>query len=444
MSLKRRTFVRIMILLSLTVVAVCFSMSAFSVMQNREHERSLAQTQALLAASQAQKLISRDERAALKALLAEMVSSRSVIQYAFVERGGQPYVHTFEERVPEALLGGATPEAGAAVVRKLKNDQGRTFYDVAAPVGREGTALHLGISRKEIDRHVSAGVVTIAALGVVALLLSAVLAMEVASVTTREVTAMAETLRRSQQDMAQHEKMVALGTMAAGIAHEIGNPLACMSAVVQLLQRRGQSPEDGYYLRSLEEQVERIATIVRQVVEFARPASGLPDLADVDELTEEAVSMIRYSHSARYAQIESIRNRDLPRVRVVPQQFQQVLVNLLLNAFDAMAGLDNRRVIVERVHEDGWVHVRVKDRGHGMTEEEVRHAFEPFYTTKPLGEGTGLGLTVSYALLERQGGRIRIDSVPGQGTVVTVSFRAGQPMAGKPAAWQPSAAGERP
>ncbi len=246
----------------------------------------------------------------------------------------------------------------------------------------------------------------------------------------REILVMAEALQRNQQEMSQHEKMVAIGTMAAGIAHEIGNPLASLSAVVQLLRRRPRSEQDARRLQTLEEQIERIARIVRQMLEFSRPAATDWVEADMDELTEQTVTMVSYSHRARSTEIQSNRNKNLPRVRTMPQLFQQVLVNLLLNALDAVSEQEGGGLIhVERLLEDDYLKVKVIDQGVGMSEEQIRHAFEPFYTTKPPGRGTGLGLAVSYRLVERLGGEIAIASTPGEGTEVTVSFKTGQPAA---------------
>jgi signal transduction histidine kinase len=246
----------------------------------------------------------------------------------------------------------------------------------------------------------------------------------------RQAVAMAEVLKRNPGDIAQREKMVAIGTMAAGIGHEIGNPLASLSAVIQLLKRRQRSDEDRHHLQTLEDQVDRIARIVRQMLEFSRPAVGELVLVDLNELIEQTVRMVSFSHRARHARIESVPNSRLPKVPVMPQSFQQVLVNVLLNAVDAVEGKEGEKLVtVERVFEDGWVKVLVKDRGIGMTEEQLRQVFEPFYTTKPPGRGTGLGMAVSYRLVERQGGRIEIDSTPGEGTVVTIMFRGDRTVA---------------
>ena len=239
----------------------------------------------------------------------------------------------------------------------------------------------------------------------------------------REIQAISETLQANQKEMAQREKMVSIGTMAAGVAHEIGNPLTCLSSVVQLLKRRHLCEEDREQLAILDEQIGRIVKIVRELLEFARPDPGRRTLMDLDEITERTVRMVRYSHHSQHAVIDSRRNDSLPKIYTVPEQFQQVLVNLLLNALDAVKEVqDSPVIIIERTVEDDWIVVKVIDQGIGMTEEQVRQAFEPFYTTKSPAEGTGLGLAVSYRIVEALGGRIRIESSPGAGTIVTVSF----------------------
>ena len=240
----------------------------------------------------------------------------------------------------------------------------------------------------------------------------------------RRVVIMTQALRRHHEEMVQREKMMTMGTMAAGIAHEIGNPLASISATIQWLTRHAPPEDTRERLHDMEGQVNRIAGIMKHMLEFARPSPGEWAQVDVNELVEQTLAMARYSRRSRHARVDSIPNRDLPPVRLMPQQVQQVLVNILLNAFDAVEMLEDERatVTVERVFQSGHVKVIVADRGVGMSDEQISQAFEPFYTTKPPGKGTGLGLAVSYKLIRRQGGRITIESAPGRGTTVTVSL----------------------
>jgi signal transduction histidine kinase len=246
----------------------------------------------------------------------------------------------------------------------------------------------------------------------------------------REVLAMSEKLETNRKEMAQREKMVAIGTMAAGVAHEIGNPLTAISTIIQRLKGRPDTPLAQ--LQSVDRQIERIVQIVRGMLAFAKPTGGDPVLVDIDELIQETISIARYSRHARDVRIDNRHNCNLPKIRTVAQQFQQVMVNVLLNAFDALADVMGEKLItIESAKRGDCVDVTVTDNGCGMTQEQIQQAFEPFFTTKAPGEGTGLGLAVSYSLVERQGGHMSIRSRPGYGTSVMITLKA--EIAGKAA-----------
>ena len=338
--------------------------------------------------------------------------------------GGGGFV-TEDRDSGQAILGEAIPTQLRDYVERVSEAGeawgGETFW-MEVPAGVGGTLRQLRASASGVrdEQGVHLGYVIVAEDQTEQLQLEQSLRTQ-----NNELRELSERLQKHQGEMAQHEKMVAVGTMAAGVAHEIGNPLAGISAIVQLLQRRTEDDKDRGHLESLHEQVDRITKIVRELLEFARPDAGEKLPVDLDEVVEQTVRMVGYSHRARHATIESVRNLELPAVRLESHQFQQVLINILLNALDAVQDRAGRpRIAVERAVEEGWVSVRVTDEGVGMTPDQVRQAFEPFYTTKPPGEGTGLGLAVSYGLVEQQSGRIKIDSEPGEGTTVTVSFPA--------------------
>ncbi|MHC4715800.1 MAG: sensor histidine kinase [Planctomycetota bacterium] len=239
----------------------------------------------------------------------------------------------------------------------------------------------------------------------------------------QQIREMSEALQRSQRELAQREKMAAVGTLAAGVAHEVGNPLACLSATVQLLNRGVLSQRDRSHLANLQAQIGRITEVIRELAQFAEPSRTEPALVDLDDLVEHTVHMVRYSRRSRGVRIECrLGNGDCPGIRIPPQQFQLVLVNLLLNAFAANGVVGEHVVTVERTVEENRVLVKVTDRGVGMAEQDARRAFEPFYTANPFGRRAGLGLAVSYSTIEELGGRISIDSSPGRGTVATVSL----------------------
>jgi signal transduction histidine kinase len=242
----------------------------------------------------------------------------------------------------------------------------------------------------------------------------------------RRIRGMASQLRRHQQTMVQHEKMVALGQMAAGVTHEIANPLASMDSVLQLMQRRPDrlKPES---VATLRQQVERITQIIQQMKAFAHPAEAQRQTLPLNEVVGNALDMIRFDKRIQRVQIERQYAADAGMVSMLPQALQQVLVNLIINAVDAMSATPEPRLIVRTVHEEGWRVVEVQDNGQGIAPEHMDRLFEPFFTTKPVGQGTGLGLSISYSLVQRMGGSIMARSAPGSGSTFSVRLPVDQP-----------------
>jgi C4-dicarboxylate-specific signal transduction histidine kinase len=239
----------------------------------------------------------------------------------------------------------------------------------------------------------------------------------------RQIITVSKALQRTQEQLAQKYKMAAVGTIAAGVAHEVGNPLACLSAIAQTLNKHILSQEEHKYLASHQEHVQRITKIIRELEDFAKPSTDKPSPVDLAALVEDTVRMVRYSGRCPDARMEIASNGEIPRICIPVQSLQLVLVNLLFNALDAVKDLEGQPVItIERTVEEDWIRIKVTDQGVGMTKEQVKQACDPFYTTKSPGEGTGLGLAVTYRILEQLNGRMNIDSSPGRGTVVTVSL----------------------
>ncbi len=242
----------------------------------------------------------------------------------------------------------------------------------------------------------------------------------------RRIRGMSKRLWRQQQAMIQHEKMAALGQMAAGVAHEIANPLASMGSLLDLFQRHPERIK-AESVHSLREQVDRINQIIQQMKTFAHPGETERQTLPLNDVVEGALRMVRYDARIARVQVDRQLSPSAAAVRVRPRALQQVLVNLILNSLDAMADVPKPQLTLQTGCGDGWCTVQIRDNGHGIRPEHMDQLFEPFFTTKPVGKGTGLGLSVSYALVRRLGGRIEVQSQPGQGASFTIHLPAGGP-----------------
>ncbi len=240
---------------------------------------------------------------------------------------------------------------------------------------------------------------------------------------TEQVTTINEMLKMSRVRMAQREKMVALGQMAAGIAHEIGNPLTSLSSVVQYLGRKCTDPEQKELCRVVDHHVGRISAILRRMLDHARPATSEYKWANVNEMVRDTLELIRLDRRATGVTIVDTYNPELPMVWLNPQNLEQCLLNIVINALDAMEAKGPRfrhRLEVVKALQDEKVEIRVSDTGVGMSPEVCRRAFESFFTTKEISKGTGLGLFVSYNLITEMDGTIELQSELGQGTTAII------------------------
>ena len=239
--------------------------------------------------------------------------------------------------------------------------------------------------------------------------------------------------REQQQEIShQHrfyrEKMVAVGSLAAAVAHEISNPINSISGIAQYTIdsiRSHKRPDDEALCGNADfilKQTERIALIVRQIADVSAPRSTEPELLNINELVQTTCSFIRYDKRFRNIQIMPELDHDLPAVRAVADHLTQVLMNLLINAADAMQEVTGRtpmiRVATNRI--DGEVSLSVSDNGQGMDSALLEHAFEQSFTTKPASKGRGIGLYLCKTLIEELGGRINLESTVGAGTTAQV------------------------
>jgi two-component system, NtrC family, sensor kinase len=226
--------------------------------------------------------------------------------------------------------------------------------------------------------------------------------------------------------LVQSEKMAAFGSLGAGIAHEVKNPLAGILGITQLSLRGAQ---EGHPLQKnlliIEKETKRCKTIIENLLKFARQEQVSCEAVDIPQVVADAVAIVDHQLGIHSIRIEQDLEPGLPGCLGNANQLQQVLMNLMINAQQAMAGSSGMLRLSARKGEGGEVvELRVSDSGPGIPKEIQGRIFEPFFTTKPAGQGTGLGLSVTYGIVKEHGGEIRLESGPDQGTTFIITLPA--------------------
>ncbi len=240
----------------------------------------------------------------------------------------------------------------------------------------------------------------------------------------RELQRTIQLLRQTRRQLVMAEKLAALGELTAGVAHEINNPAAVMLGNLDLLvEELGEAAEPVRgEIELIIEQIYRIKRIIDELLQYARPAEGpvQGERVEVNTLVERTLPLVRHLRKKRDFEIEVQAGEGLPPVEFHPGELQQVLVNLLTNAVHALPERGGRiRVITGRWEDKGCV-IHVEDNGSGIEPERLDQLFDPFFSTREEGEGTGLGLSVSYGLVRRYGGNLTVRSKPGEGSRFSV------------------------
>lgn len=226
-----------------------------------------------------------------------------------------------------------------------------------------------------------------------------------------------EALQRQVELMAQQEKMAALGRLAASLAHEINNPLFVIKASLETMAQYDVASNDDHYFKMAYESAAYAADVVRNVTFFARPQTGPPTYTDVNESVSQAIGMFGSRLKEEQISLSLHTDSHLPLVLIRQSELTQVVANLVDNACDAMRGCNKKRLVVQTSNGDG-VTISVSDTGVGIPQPILPKLFEPFFTTKK--DGSGFGLSISYSIIERSGGRVTAESVDGQGATFTV------------------------
>lgn len=281
---------------------------------------------------------------------------------------------------------------------------------VMRPIGRI-----VAMSRKVISGDMTARV-AIRPPGELGLLCQAIDAMAEA-VARRE----AKLTQSARQQVGRAEKLASIGRLAAGVAHEINNPLTGVLTFAHLLrQKPHMTDEDQQDLDLIINETTRAAEIVRGLLDFARERPTMMEPLDLNNVVRRTVRLIANQKKFEHIVIEEALQNDLPEVRGDVNPLQQVILNLALNACAAMP--DGGKLTIATGCEDGRVLLRVADSGCGIKEDLLERIFEPFFTTQPVGKGTGLGLSVTYGIVEQHNGTIEVESKEGQGSAFTISL----------------------
>ncbi len=224
----------------------------------------------------------------------------------------------------------------------------------------------------------------------------------------------------TEERLRQTERLASIGTLAAGIAHEINNPLASVVMTAQLLRKRDFDPQVHEMLDDLIHDAKRCGRIVRSVQKFAkqRPAERVP--LDINAVIHAAEELSRTELRRAGIDLRVELADPLPSVTADATELEQVVLNLITNA--AHASTSGQAVVVRTAAVDGHVRIQVRDQGRGMPPDVQRHVFDPFFTTRVHEGGTGLGLSIAHGIIEDHGGTIAIDSAVGKGTIFTISL----------------------
>jgi signal transduction histidine kinase len=231
-------------------------------------------------------------------------------------------------------------------------------------------------------------------------------------------------LRENQEQLVQAEKLTSLGQLAASIAHEVNNPLAGVLVYTQLLAKKINSDKFSKetaleYLTKMETELTRSTRLIRNLLDFARQSPPALREVNANEVLERAIDLA--GHSAELQHIQVIKELDpsLPPLMADFDQLQQVCTNLIINAIQAMPD-GGKLTIRTSADGDGQLRIAVQDTGCGISKENQRKLFTPFFTTKSKGKGVGLGLAVAYGIIQRHRGRIEVQSKEGEGTTFTI------------------------
>jgi two-component system, NtrC family, sensor kinase len=228
--------------------------------------------------------------------------------------------------------------------------------------------------------------------------------------------------RLAQERLLQSEKMSSVGQLVSGVAHELNNPLTGIMGFAQLLLLKDLEEPVRHQVETIYAEAERASKIVSNLLTFVRRRRAQKDASNLNTLIERVLELRNYDLRVRNINTQMELDPALPETLVDPNQLQQVFLNIIINAEQAMKGDDEGTLRITTRASGRTITTSFRDSGPGMSGETVRRVFDPFFTTKEAGEGTGLGLTICYNIIEEHGGRIWAESEPGRGTTFQIEL----------------------
>ncbi len=249
-------------------------------------------------------------------------------------------------------------------------------------------------------------------------------------------------LKKAQQEIIRAEKLASVGRLSAGIAHEIGNPIGIVMGYLDLIKQPDiPEPERKEYIDRTEKEIDRINTIIRQLLEISRPSEADRGAVSVHDLIDDITDVLNVQPLMSDIELQRSLNAESDIVKADPNQLRQVFLNLIINAADAISSMDNGntngrlRITTELqsspqltgTASDSILKIIFSDNGPGIPQENIGNIFDPFFTTKEPGKGTGLGLSVSFMIIESLGGKMTVESAVGDGTTMSIFLPLYQP-----------------
>ena len=229
--------------------------------------------------------------------------------------------------------------------------------------------------------------------------------------------------KRTEEQLIQAEKMAALGTLSAGMAHEMNNPLmGTMLLTETILSEKKKSTKEYKTLLQIVDGLKRISNVISKLLVFSRKEKIVLKIENINPIVNATIPLIMHEYKLKKVELVKELGENLPCVEVAKNSIQQVLVNILLNAKDAVLKTKLKKIKISTCLENDMVNIRVKDEGCGIKRENLKRVFDPFFTTKPAGKGLGMGMSIVRNIIEQHNGKIDIVSEENKGTEVIISL----------------------